>query len=37
VEKTRVRKEKKRKEEEESNKGEKVFCVWNIWAYGLLL
>jgi len=29
--------EKERREEEESDKGEKMFCVWDIWAYGLLL
>jgi len=37
VEKTRVRKKKKIGKKEESNKREKIFCMWNIWTYGLLL
>ena len=27
--------EKKRRQKADSNGGEKVFCLWRIWAYGL--
>ena len=37
VETTRNVEKKERREQAESNEGEKVFCLWKIWTYGLQL
>ena len=37
VDVTGNKRKKKRRKEADSDGEEKVFCLWKIWAYGLLL